>query len=253
MTDDAANLRIERNPPDLAGQIILRDGDKDVLVVPPGQNSSVILDPGAYRFRLIVAACDGHADLPELVLEPRGRMTMVVSLPKPSKLQKLMKQSPGVAVQVIIDEPRPWPTQTAQYWVGHAADSDAFWAVFGEREFSEALTDADQAAQDDAPQSLFAQTQGVTYIDHDLTEGAFVGDDGPWHERVKYHSWSTFWAEDVLTLAQKAGHPAPNAFFMVGPKKTPTGGTAPAIKSPTDIDAAGVRMAYIGAVTHRIE
>lgn len=253
MTDDAASLRIERNPPDLPGRIILRDGDKDVLIVPPGQNSSVILDPGAYSFRLIFEVSDGHADLPELVIEPRGRITMLLSLPPPTPLQKMMKQTPVADLKIIIDEPRPWPTHTAQFWVGYAEDSAAFWAMFGEREFPVPQTDEVQWAQDDTPISLFAQTQGELYIDHDFTEGAYLGDNGPWLDRLHGHSWSEFWAEEVLNRAIKSGHPAPNAFFFCGYGKGPKGDLKPGIKHPKDIDTDKVRMAYIGTVTHRTE
>lgn len=253
MIDDAANLRIERAPPDLLGRIILRDGEKDVLIVPPGQNSEVILDPGTYSFRLIFEVCDGHADLPELEIEPRGRVTMRLSLLQPTRLQKLMKKTPGADVKIIIDEPRPWPTHTAQFWVGYAKDSATFWAMFGERDFPEPQTDEEQWAQDDMPISLFAETQGEIYIDHDFTEGAYVGNDGPWPDRLRAHSWSMFWAEEVLNRAQEAGHPAPNAFFFCGYDKGPTGEKLPTIKNPRDIDTDDVRMAYIGAVTHRTE
>lgn len=253
MIDDAARIRIERNPADLPGRIILRDGDKDILVVQPARNSEVILDPGTYSFRIIFEVCDGHADLPALEIEPRGRITLSVSLLQTPPERGTATQPYSADVNVIIDAPRPWPTKTTQFWVGHADDSVTFWAMFGERAFPEPQTEEEEWQQDDLPISHFAETQGEIFIDHDYTEGAYVGKDGLWLDRVRDHSWGTFWAEEVLIRARNAGHPAPNAFFMCG---CDSGGTREAkrqINDPKDIDTNGVQMAYIGEVTHRIE
>ncbi|CUH81009.1 hypothetical protein TRM7557_03176 [Tritonibacter multivorans] len=253
MTDIAANLRVERTPPDLPGKIILRDGEKEVLVVPPGQNCSVVLDPGTYQFRLIFEAYDAHSDLPELEIEPRGRVTMRVSLSEASNSSQKMEEEFTAGVEIVIDEPRPWPTHTAQFWVGYAEDSNAFWDMFGEREFPEPTTEEEELAQDNTPISLFAETQGELYIDHDLTEGAFIGENRPWFDRIADYSWSQFWGQDVLDRAKSAGHPEPNAFFMCGFERHPGGDMKPAIKNPSDLNTSRLRMAYIGSVVHRTE
>jgi len=105
----------------------------------------------------------------------------------------------------------------------------------------------------ETPISLFAQTQGETFIDHDFTEGAYVGDTGTWIDRVGDHSWSEFWADEVLNLAKGAGFENPNAFFMCGDGRESDGNAVRTIAHPQNIDQDGVTMTYVGQVTHRIE
>lgn len=250
MIDNAACLTLKRGTPEPPDTIVVFVDGKEVLEVPPGRAASVVLDPGNPNIRILFRESDFHFDVPDFGIEERGRITFVVSLFQPSRLERL-KGKPGRAdLEIVIDTPRPWPTVTSQFWVGRCDNNDVFWNMFGEREFPEAQTDEEQWAQDDTPISLFAETQDEIYLDHDFNEGAYVGDDGLWRDRVGNHSWSQFWADDVLQRAKDAGQTAPNSFFMCG---FDSHDQTPLIRNPRDIKSPGVDMVYIGEIVHRTE
>jgi hypothetical protein len=193
------------------GVVTVRRDGVPVFDLDPGALKAVYVMPGTQTIEL-----EGSFGRIEHTFKSEGEERIKMSL-RQRRLGLLDRLTGKSAVHVVEIErafhaayvPPPEEKLTLQFWAGTATDSDAFWSVFAERDFPEAQTDEEQWAQDDTPISLFAETQGEVWIDHDATEGAFVGEDGAWADRVGAYSWNPLWVAEVERRAIAAGYPRP--------------------------------------------
>ncbi|SFI62352.1 hypothetical protein [Jannaschia pohangensis] len=250
MTDATSGwLKVRRIDPEGGDEWIVRQGERELMRLAPGQAALAIMDVGPVA-NLVIEVAGHRIPMPGLTVAEGATAVLEVRPLPQSVVQRMLGRPPPLRAEVSEEKARPGRTVTSQFWAGTADSRTVFWDVFAERQFPEPRTDEEQWEQDEIPISLFAELQGEHFIDHDFTEGDFVGNDGPWEARVKPYSWSGHWAETVRARAAAAGHPAPNAFWMVGLDQQPNRKPEAQVRAPRDIEVPGLRMSYLGEITH---
>ncbi len=97
--------------------------------------------------------------------------------------------------------------------------------------------------EDDEPLSLFGESQGKTWYDHDYVEISFLKAPVNIAELVKGHSYSEQYLDDVLVAGQAAEIDAANVFVLASEDQFPSATTA---------SGEGYKLWYLGKFTYNI-
>jgi hypothetical protein len=125
------------------------------------------------------------------------------------------------------------PGYNAHFWAGRF-ESQALLEEFFEESYSD---------EEDIPVSMFAESQGETWIDHDLIECGYEENDLPVEEKFAGYSYAAKWMPEFKRRITELGLPGVNTIVMCSIDES-----APPIAEPQPFNGDGYLAAYLGVL-----
>jgi len=135
----------------------------------------------------------------------------------------------------------------AQFWVAALADAESFQGLFSEEAYY-ALKEEEQDAG--APLSLFAESQGQRWYDHDFLEIRALSPAEQRREAPISMSWSSTWEVELRKRVEALGETDFDGIVMMNVEQS-TQGSRRIIRAPKDAKIGNARLTYLREITFR--